>query len=30
MMVHAPQTGDVIHIAPIGNRPFAGAVRIAD
>lgn len=30
MMVHAPQTGDVVHIAPIGNRPFAGAVRIAD
>ncbi|WP_199536622.1 C40 family peptidase [Spongiactinospora gelatinilytica] len=30
MMVHAPQTGDVIHIAPIGNRPYAGAVRIAD
>jgi cell wall-associated NlpC family hydrolase len=30
MMVHAPRTGDVIHIAAIGNRPFAGGVRIAD
>ncbi|MFD1934646.1 NlpC/P60 family protein [Nonomuraea mangrovi] len=30
MMVHAPQTGDVVRIATIGNRPFAGAVRIAD
>ncbi|MEU1735267.1 NlpC/P60 family protein [Streptosporangium sp. NPDC020145] len=30
LMVHAPQTGDVIHIAPIDNRPFAGGVRIAD
>ncbi|WP_328814383.1 C40 family peptidase [Nonomuraea cypriaca] len=30
MMVHAPQTGDVVRIASIGNRPFAGAVRIAD
>ncbi|NUR83404.1 MAG: C40 family peptidase [Nonomuraea sp.] len=30
MMVHAPQTGDVVRIAPMGNRPFAGAVRIAD
>ncbi|WP_308164004.1 C40 family peptidase [Nonomuraea sediminis] len=30
MMVHAPQTGDVVRIAPLGNRPFAGAVRIAD
>ncbi|MEV0586900.1 C40 family peptidase [Nonomuraea sp. NPDC050310] len=30
MMVHAPQTGDVVRLAPIGNRPWAGAVRIAD
>ncbi|MEV0619680.1 NlpC/P60 family protein [Nonomuraea sp. NPDC050404] len=30
MMVHAPQTGDVVRIAAIGNRPFVGAVRIAD
>ncbi|MEV6861304.1 NlpC/P60 family protein [Streptosporangium subroseum] len=30
MMVHAPQTGDVIHISTIDNRPFAGGVRIAD
>ena len=30
MMVHAPRTGDVVRVAPIGNRPFAGAVRIAD
>ncbi|GAA5082896.1 cell wall-associated NlpC family hydrolase [Thermocatellispora tengchongensis] len=30
MMVHAPRTGDVVRIAPIGNRPYAGAVRIAD
>lgn len=30
MMVHAPRTGDVVRIAAIGNRPFAGAVRIAD
>ena len=29
-MIHAPRTGDVIHIARIGGRPFAGAVRIAD
>ena len=29
-MIHAPRTGDVIHIAKIGGRPFAGAVRIAD
>ncbi|MFF5208421.1 NlpC/P60 family protein [Streptosporangium sp. NPDC000396] len=29
LMVHAPQTGDVIHIASINNRPFAGGVRIA-
>ncbi|RJL22612.1 NlpC/P60 family protein [Bailinhaonella thermotolerans] len=30
MMVHAPQTGDVVKVAPIAGRPFAGAVRIAD
>ncbi|MBB5963699.1 NlpC/P60 family protein [Planomonospora venezuelensis] len=30
MMVHAPRTGDVIHIASIENRPFAGGVRIAN
>ncbi|MBB2912547.1 cell wall-associated NlpC family hydrolase [Streptosporangium becharense] len=30
LMVHAPRTGDVIHIASIENRPFAGGVRIAD
>ena len=30
MMVHAPQTGDVVRIASIASRPFAGAVRIAD
>ncbi|GII77528.1 hypothetical protein Sru01_25100 [Sphaerisporangium rufum] len=30
LMVHAPHTGDVVRVAPIGNRPFAGAVRIAD
>ncbi|MCT9929749.1 NlpC/P60 family protein [Planotetraspora sp. A-T 1434] len=29
-MVHAPHTGDVVRIAKLGNRPFAGAVRIAD
>ncbi|MFI6499789.1 C40 family peptidase [Nonomuraea typhae] len=29
MMVHAPQTGDVVRIAPISRRPWAGAVRIA-
>ncbi|MFB4320154.1 NlpC/P60 family protein [Actinomadura sp. 21ATH] len=28
-MLHAPQTGDVVKIAPIGGRPFAGAVRVA-
>ncbi len=30
LMVHAPQTGDVIHVTTIDNRPFAGGVRIAD
>ncbi|MGN9843001.1 C40 family peptidase [Nonomuraea sp. H19] len=30
MMVHAPQTGDVVRVASIERRPFAGAVRIAD
>ncbi|MFG1704872.1 NlpC/P60 family protein [Nonomuraea sp. M3C6] len=30
MMVHAPQTGDVVRVASIEGRPFAGAVRIAD
>ncbi|MCD0452273.1 NlpC/P60 family protein [Actinocorallia sp. API 0066] len=29
LMVHAPQTGDVVKISPIGNRPYAGAVRLA-
>ncbi|MBO3751867.1 C40 family peptidase [Streptosporangiaceae bacterium NEAU-GS5] len=29
-MIHAPHTGDVVRIAPLGNRPFAGGVRIAD
>ena len=29
-MIHAPRTGDVIHIAKIAGRPYAGAVRIAD
>jgi cell wall-associated NlpC family hydrolase len=28
-MVHAPQTGDVVKIAPIAGRPFAGGVRLA-
>jgi cell wall-associated NlpC family hydrolase len=28
-MVHAPQTGDVVKIAPIDGRPWAGAVRVA-
>ena len=26
-MVHAPQTGDVVRIAPMTGRPFAGATR---
>ncbi|MBP2704281.1 C40 family peptidase [Microbispora sp. RL4-1S] len=29
-MVHAPHTGDVVRVAKMGNRPFAGGVRIAD
>jgi cell wall-associated NlpC family hydrolase len=28
-MVHAPHTGDVVRIAPIEGRPWAGAVRVA-
>jgi cell wall-associated NlpC family hydrolase len=28
-MVHAPQTGDVVKIASIDGRPWAGAVRVA-
>jgi len=28
-MVHAPRTGDVVKIAPIDGRPYAGAVRVA-
>lgn len=28
-MIHAPHTGDVIKISPMGNRPFAGGVRVA-
>ncbi|WP_276203773.1 C40 family peptidase [Actinomadura atramentaria] len=28
-MLHAPHTGDVVRIAPIAGRPFAGAVRVA-
>lgn len=28
-MVHAPQTGDVVKIAPMAGRPFAGGVRVA-
>ncbi|GAA3787080.1 C40 family peptidase [Sphaerisporangium flaviroseum] len=30
MMVHAPRTGDVVRVVPLGNRPFVGGVRIAD
>ncbi|MEO5874116.1 MAG: NlpC/P60 family protein [Streptosporangiaceae bacterium] len=29
MMVHAPQTGDVVRIVPMGDRPLAGGVRLA-
>lgn len=28
-MLHAPHTGDVVRIASMDNRPFAGAVRVA-
>ncbi|WP_233526415.1 NlpC/P60 family protein [Actinomadura spongiicola] len=28
-MLHAPRTGDVVKIAPMGGRPFAGGVRVA-
>ncbi|MCQ0018238.1 C40 family peptidase [Actinomadura madurae] len=28
-MLHAPQTGDVVKIAPMAGRPFAGGVRVA-
>lgn len=28
-MLHAPQTGDVVKIASMSGRPFAGAVRVA-
>ncbi|WP_243708758.1 NlpC/P60 family protein [Actinomadura sp. GC306] len=28
-MLHAPRTGDVVKIAPMGGRPYAGAVRVA-
>ncbi|TDC87840.1 NlpC/P60 family protein [Actinomadura sp. 7K507] len=28
-MLHAPRTGDVIKIAPMAGRPYAGAVRVA-
>jgi cell wall-associated NlpC family hydrolase len=27
-MIHAPHTGDVVRIAPLDGRPFAGAVRV--
>ncbi|GII95675.1 C40 family peptidase [Sinosporangium siamense] len=30
LMVHAPRTGDVVRVAAIAKRPFAGAIRIAD
>ena len=30
LMVHAPRPGDVVRIAKISGRPYAGAVRIAD
>ncbi|MEW9549968.1 NlpC/P60 family protein [Nonomuraea sp. NPDC050783] len=30
MMIHAPRTGDVVRVASLANRPFAGAVRVAD
>lgn len=28
-MIHAPHTGDVVRIAPLDGRPYAGAVRVA-
>lgn len=28
-MLHAPRTGDVVKIAPMAGRPYAGAVRVA-
>ncbi|MBE1532953.1 C40 family peptidase [Actinomadura algeriensis] len=28
-MIHAPHTGDVVRIAPMEGRPFAGGVRVA-
>jgi cell wall-associated NlpC family hydrolase len=28
-MIHAPHTGDVVRIAPLSGRPYAGAVRVA-
>lgn len=28
-MLHAPRTGDVVRIAPMAGRPYAGAVRVA-
>ncbi|WP_233617637.1 C40 family peptidase [Actinomadura sp. WAC 06369] len=28
-MIHAPHTGDVVRIAPMAGRPFAGGVRVA-
>ncbi len=27
-MIHAPHTGDVVRIAPLDGRPYAGAVRV--
>ncbi|MEV0195519.1 NlpC/P60 family protein [Nonomuraea sp. NPDC050691] len=30
MMVHAPRTGDVVRVASLANRPFVGAVRVAN
>ncbi|WP_093172723.1 C40 family peptidase [Sinosporangium album] len=30
LMVHAPRTGDVVRVASIANRPYAGAIRIAN
>ena len=28
MMVHAPHTGDVVRVAPVAGRAYAGAIRI--